>query len=895
MRCRVLAWAHYLCVVIALVLACPGRGEAQPEADRDKERLREAGLSVDDESLLQFLTSPTGPNADPKEIPKLIGQLDDPSYRVRVAASQRLVSLGTSALGSLREARQKVQGETAARLDGCLKQIERRCNPEVGQPVVRLVVRRNLKGAILALVRYLAYATAEDLEEEVWFALDTLTVRQAKVDPVFREAVRDPLPARRAAAGYILGRRGEASDREAARRLLADADPWVRLRTAQGLLGGKDRTGIGTLVSLVEAQPVTLAWQAEELLHWVAGEEAPEALIGTGTKAEQQQCRKAWEAWWQREGGRLDFGRLNQDYRRPGLALVTQRDTRGGRGGTVGLWLCGCDGKRRWGLAGAVQGEFLPGDRILVADGSVTERDLRGNVLWRAKPIKGKESSLDLQATRCQRLPNGNTFAAGWSLFAEITPKGEPVYVGEFAPRYSTTIGDLRHPQRLSAGRYLYQIFTQNQARCALVELDHTGNLVRRIDMQAQGPNPGLVEPLPTGNFLFAAGGVYEVNAAGETVCKSADLGAFHAVRLRNGNTLAACSIRLAEVDQQGHVVWEGLNAGYDLQASVSHVRPCLNVVRLGFDAPRPAGLDLDSIPSRIKRLASKDPNVRIYCARALTVLGRKAAAAVPALLETVDDPDPQVRKVAEHALTDVVGPGALPALLRATKDKRPKVRAGALNGLGICHEQGKIIVPLVLAGLSDEDAQVRRMAAWAAGGFHEHGKELVPALVQALKDRDSGVKNQAVLALGMFHPNMEAVCPALLQVIREGDRVPRDSIIQSLRHLAVRDKRGIPLLTKILSTDKEYSARIIVAQALGSLEASGQSAVAALLRVLRWERKKDNAEARELCVAIVEGLGRIGPGALDAVPLLQILAQAEQPDSVLRDRAKAALKQIQQ
>ena len=62
-----------------------------------------------------------------------------------------------------------------------------------------------------------------------------------------------------------------------------------------GAAGREDTSGVPALIELFKERSPKLVWQAErELLHWVAGYEAPKPVSGTCTEAERQACLEAW-------------------------------------------------------------------------------------------------------------------------------------------------------------------------------------------------------------------------------------------------------------------------------------------------------------------------------------------------------------------------------------------------------------------------------------------------------------------------------------------------------------------------------------------------------------------------------------------------------------------------
>src|SRR5262249_6779591 len=147
--------------------------------------------------------------------------------------------------------------EVAKRVDACLKAIE--SSSRLGFAVVRLLGRRAPEGAAAALLRFVPYAADEYLEETVWFTLVGLARKEGQIDKSFEAALQDRLGKRRAAAAFILARYGTARQQAAAAKLLEDAEPRVQLRTAQGLLGAKDKRALPTLIAVLGAEDLALA------------------------------------------------------------------------------------------------------------------------------------------------------------------------------------------------------------------------------------------------------------------------------------------------------------------------------------------------------------------------------------------------------------------------------------------------------------------------------------------------------------------------------------------------------------------------------------------------------------------------------------------------------------
>jgi HEAT repeat protein len=101
----------------------------------------------------------------------------------------------------------------------------------------RVLAARRASSALVELLDSGSATTDAWLQEELLAAAGRLAVVSGKVDPRVLKMLDDPVPSRRAAAAYVVGRRGDLSVRGPLRRLLADPAASVRERATQGLAG----------------------------------------------------------------------------------------------------------------------------------------------------------------------------------------------------------------------------------------------------------------------------------------------------------------------------------------------------------------------------------------------------------------------------------------------------------------------------------------------------------------------------------------------------------------------------------------------------------------------------------------------------------------------------------
>jgi hypothetical protein len=520
---------------------------ADPELVRARQVLAEAHLAPDAASLLRFLRQRTLSEEQIEHLAATVDQLGDADFQVRTRASRKLVEAGPVAVPFLRAVRGDSDLELADRARRCLERIQQHSSASLLMAVARVLAEDPPGGATAALLAYLPCLDAP-LVEEAWFAvLRHISITGGKADPALLAALTDRRAIRRAAAAHVLGRAAAASLRRRVMPLLEDSDVRVRYEAAAALVTGGESSAAPALIGLLADAPLALAYQAEQLLHELAGAGGPAVSLGRGEQDSRLECRQGWLAWWQANGPSADLSRLGKIPPVRGLTLICEYDTAPGTGGRV--WECGPDGKMRWqvpSLQGANDVQLLPGGRILVAEryaSRVSERDLSGKVLWEHP---GGGSTIG-----CQRLANGNTLIITFSRLCVVTPEHREVF------SYTHTAG-FRHAHLLADGHILCM-----SGRGDLIELDEKGQKVRSIRPSSYAHGASYwasVEPLPGDRFLLALGGagrVVEIDTAGKVLWECALPSPVFATRLRNGHTLVSCfeSRCLVEVDHRGKEV----------------------------------------------------------------------------------------------------------------------------------------------------------------------------------------------------------------------------------------------------------------------------------------------------------------------------------------------------
>ena len=280
---------------LALPAAAAGPTAARPA---DGTLLRAAGVAADGSNLLDFFRRRSPSAAERARVAALVRRLGDDDFAARQQASADLGRAGPAALPALRGALRDPDPEVRERAANVLSGLGVGRWSETSRAAIRMLRSRAPAGAAAALVAWLPDAEDEAAEEEAVYGLAAVGVRRGAVDGAVAAATDDPRPARRAAAGLVLGRSGDAAGRAAARALLADSDPRVRFRAAERLLAGRDPAALPALAAALTDGPDELAARPEELLRCLGNGRGPPGPLPTaGDLAGRLRYRKAWEAW----------------------------------------------------------------------------------------------------------------------------------------------------------------------------------------------------------------------------------------------------------------------------------------------------------------------------------------------------------------------------------------------------------------------------------------------------------------------------------------------------------------------------------------------------------------------------------------------------------------------
>lgn len=528
---------------LAGCLAAPAFAADDDDRGRDEEVLRGAGVTLTGSDLLDYFRQRNLTEAQRKTIEALIAQTGHQSFRVREKASNDLEQQGLKAISLLKRYVNHSDPEIARRCRLSLERLEKVPSEAVSAAAARMLGRLKPEGTVDMLLAQLPLAEDEYVADAMRWGLAQVALRDGNVEPAVVQALQDELPVRRGAAAEALIRGGAKAEWPKVRELLRDKHHEVRLRTAMALvLYARDKANIPDLIALLSVLPINSGWQAEELLHRIAGDAAPQVSISSD-QAARIRARDAWMEWWKKNSASINLADLDKKPRFFGYLMVLQIAQNGG--GSVVEYAP--DGKTvRWkidGLQFPISAQVLPSQRVLVAEHNlqqVTERDMRGQVVWR------KQVSVPLY---CERLENGNTFIVSRNSITETTKDGKEVFT------HHRRNNDIVAGARTRDGQVVFGTRTGQ-----VIRIDRQGRAVRSFQAAPLYFYSHL-QLLPKNRILVSlVNSVAEYDELTGKQVWSANVTRPSCVqRLPNGNTLVTSyqSRKVVELDRTGKVISE--------------------------------------------------------------------------------------------------------------------------------------------------------------------------------------------------------------------------------------------------------------------------------------------------------------------------------------------------
>ncbi len=203
------------------------------------------------------------------------------------------------------------------------------------------------------------------------------------------------------------------------------------------------------------------------------------------------------------------------------------------------------------------------------------------------------------------------------------------------------------------------------------------------------------------------------------------------------------------------------------------------------------------AVPVLARTLREEEPPLRTSAAAALGCIGPGASSALPALIESLDRAEIDLRNadkmkweklmlIESHTWAmSSIGPAAAPGLAKALGHRNPVVRACAATGLAGIGPKAKAAAPAVIRALADKEEIVRAEAVFAFNWLRlgPGAEQAVPALAGILGDSRPGVRRSAVWALRRIGP---AARPVLEKALKDKEESVRQAAREALERIKV-------------------------------------------------------------------------------------------------------------
>ncbi len=267
-----------------------------------------------------------------------------------------------------------------------------------------------------------------------------------------------------------------------------------------------------------------------------------------------------------------------------------------------------------------------------------------------------------------------------------------------------------------------------------------------------------------------------------------------------------------------------------------------------------------------------------------LAKIGPPAKAAVPMLMDQLGHADPDLGARAAHALGRIGADAkaALPALIKAAGAKDELLRVTAVTARCRIQPDADAISALGKLLQTNLDVSNRMYAVRELQKVWDHAKPVVPVMKELLTDSDESVRAAAAVALWRTRRQPPESLPPLIALLRSTRWEVRETVTRDIgSEFGRHGESAAPALAKLL-WDPFNLIRMAAAEELGRIGPGAKDAVPALTAALE-------ANAAPGCVsAACETLGRIGVDAKPALPVLKRLLT--HPNKLVQVHAALAL-----
>ncbi len=516
------------------------------QEDADKETLIQGGLKDDGETILNYFRFRKLTPENQIKLSQSIRDFSSEDFDVREKASQEIKKIGYSAIETLKKYETDRDPEIAWRCQSILESIEKIPTSILSTAAIRRLEKLRPAKTVNVLLDVLPDIDDSYTLGEIANCLSQFVVENNKENQELLQSLQNKSSKIRAVVLEALIRGGNASILDkVSSHYREEKDPEIKMNIAVGMVNdAQNKSYLKDLIVAINDLPQDKSWPAEEILFYLAGENPPK-IDYSGAESDRKVVAQEWKKWLDNETNKIDLKVLKNREKLHGYTMIICRDQRGINGNITEI---GLDGKKRWSLDNLqfpMDAQYLPGDRILVAEqgmNKVSIRNLKGKELW---------SVAMNQPVNVSAFHNGNILAVGRNEIVEYDTKKKEVF------KFTRNSYDIVSAKKSRNGDYFF--LTQG-GQC--IRIDKKGKELKsfaigRINYWAD------MQLLANGNILITQlNGIGEFTAEGKSVSHTPYSYPSSVQRLPNGRMLV-CSMNGAnrgtvqEIDRKGKSMWQ--------------------------------------------------------------------------------------------------------------------------------------------------------------------------------------------------------------------------------------------------------------------------------------------------------------------------------------------------
>ena len=197
-------------------------------------------------------------------------------------------------------------------------------------------------------------------------------------------------------------------------------------------------------------------------------------------------------------------------------------------------------------------------------------------------------------------------------------------------------------------------------------------------------------------------------------------------------------------------------------------------------------------MPRLIAALQDESEAIRREAAIAVRQIGRPAAAAIPALIQGLKDPNPTICIDFMWALTAIATAETAPTLvdeyIALLAVSEPHVKYTACYAAGSLGSAATQAIPILEANLQGSDKFLQVASAWAlvriSPDDQQIAEECIDPLVRGLSLSDALLRAEAATSLGRLGLSAKRAAPALEGIRNDTDESVRTAANEALKSI---------------------------------------------------------------------------------------------------------------